>query len=281
MTRLLTCVLVTLLAAAPAAQPKPVGAFSPDGAPAWVTFGSLADWESDAVLASARARCLSTGFRWIVHVGYAESPVLPIGPHAERVKARFDAAGLSPCVVGMTIGEEWYEHWEAGSFARYGLPAGVAEADAVSIIHHWLGRQQRAAFAATGWPAIWVSSWVHTSRPVPDGTQYVALDAYRNDGETWAASVARRIADAEAATSLPLVLIPRWFRSTGPAQGRGWRQAPTAADMDAYAAVLRRPRWVAMWGFLWQSRPGADLVGLADMPDARVWVERSLGVRHE
>ena len=75
--------------------------------------------------------------------------------------------------------------------------------------------------------------------------------------------------------------IARWCKATGPAQGVRWRETsvdPTDNWAAGYAWLLARPAWVALIGFLWESRPGADLVGLQDMPQARAAVERALGV---
>lgn len=145
-----------------------------------------------------------------------------------------------------------------------------------------LGLQHARARAATGKPVIWVTTAVHVTRPVPANTDYVALDPYPRDGTRFADVAEPILLHAEVATHLPLVLIPRWFSTAGPFQGDEWRtfaSAPTQDMVDGYARIFARPRWVAMVGFLWQSRPTADLVGLADMPHVRAMVERALRLR--
>lgn len=283
----LVCLLLVLLlphlgyaqTPQPAQPLKPVGAFGPADAPAWVSFGALPDWASDADLIAARARCQASGFRWIVQLGYAQPLNLAIGPHAAQVRARFDTLGLSPCVVAMTIWEEWYEHWGLNEYAAYGLPATVPESVAIPVIHAWAGEQHRQARAATGWPVIWLTTWASSQRPVPAWTDYVALDTYTACGGTWLTSVGPAVLAAEQATAVPLIRVPQWFQATGPAQDASWACGPPADAPAWEAAVLARPRWVALWGFLWQSRPWADLLGLADLPILRAHVESALGVR--
>ena len=267
-------VLVAVLAlAAPAfGQTKPIGAFDAAGAPAWVSFGTL---DASGDLPAPRP-----GFGWVAQIGMHDDPRLAAGPIAQAAVDRLTAAGLWGNVIGVTWGEEWYERWFHGYFDRYGLPASHPEG--VAILHDWIGRQQAILRAVTGRPVVWVTSRVSASRPVAAASDIVALDAYPADGATFAASVEPVLLEAEALTTVPLVLVPRWFVMTGPFQGAGWRafsQPPTQDAIDGYARYLARPRWIAMWGFLMGSRPGADLVGLADMPASLSAVEQSLRAR--
>lgn len=245
---------------------KPIGGYVGQAAPPpWMSFGmldpqQLPPWRRP-------------GFGLVVQIGFHESPLEPAGVVALRARRTLEAAGLWNDVLAFCYGEEWYARFDAGAFAAYGLPAGHPEG--VHIIRDYVGRQQIEIVQATGRPIVWVTPEVTAERQPPPATTYVAIDRYPVDGEAPEAYGAALIAN-ERATSLPLVLIPRWFRSTGPQQGPAWQLAseePSRSTIEIAARVLARPRWVAAVGFLWTSRPHAELVGLADMPATRAAVE--------
>lgn len=274
-----TVVVWLLLVASASAQTKPIGAFSADGAPAWMSFGWICgDCQNDAQVAAAVARSRATGFLWVVQMGYHAHPVRPAEEVGAEVRARLERLGLWPYVAAVNYQEEVYEQWRGGVFTPFGLPPDHPHG--VPVLHAWWGRQHTHLRAVTARPIVWITHTVY-QQPVPQSTDFVALDPYLRDGEPFS-TIEPFLLHAETATSLPLVLIPRWFRSVGPAQGPGWEGGsapPSAEAIDGYARILARPRWFAMAGFLWQSRPWADLVGLADMPDTLAAVERSLKVQ--
>lgn len=278
--RVVVCVAVLALGASEClAQPKPIGAFSPDGAPAWVTFGGLNAGASDAELRAAAGRSRATGFQWVLQIGYGVPAETDAGGVAALARSRAEAAGVWPYVLAVTYGEEWHERCLAGEFAYLGLTAWHPECG--SQVVAWMSRQHEAVKAATDRPVVWITGVVHPTRAVPAFTDYVAVDSYPQDGQGFDA-VSPVFLDAERYTALPLVIIPRWFKATGPKQGPHWQQGsqdPRVEWMDQYAALLRRPRWVAMWGFLGADRPQADLVGLWSMPAVRAAVAHSLGVQ--
>lgn len=268
-------VLLCVLIASPAWAQRPIGLYDPGPSPpAWASFGTIADVDSDAQWRDALALSRSRGFSWILQLGYHEPPTVDITAHARRVRARLEAAGLRPYVVAYALGEEWYEYWRAGVFARHGFPPSVP--NGADILHAWLGAQQGRASAVLGLPALWVTTAVNENRalfpwqPVPAHTGLVAVDAYVPTGGTFAAHVAPILAYAETQTALPLVLIPQWFEDA-------WRAPVTAALIDDYAAWARRSRWIATLGFTWRSRPTAGIAGLADLPAARSAVARGAG----
>ena len=95
--------------------------------------------------------------------------------------------------------------------------------------------------------------------------------------QPFGAAVGPALLAAERHTALPLFVIPRWFRTSGPAQGLGWSwmsAPPSRETLEGYAQILARPRWIAMVGFTGRSRPWADLVGLMDMPATLAAVEQ-------
>lgn len=276
--KLFACVLV-LVASSAFAQTKPIGAYSPDGTPAWITFGTISGDESDAAFLAAAARSRATGFAWIVQLGFAASPVQPAAEIAAFVRARLERTGLWPYVVAVAYGEEWHERCLQGEFSRFGLTAWHPSCG--SVVEAWMGLQHQAVKAQMGKPVIWVTGMVHPSRPVPAFTDYVAIDYYPADGQDFAAIVPV-YAMAEQYTTLPIIAIARWFKSTGPFQGPLWQLSasePPAAWAQAYAELLTHPRVAALLGFLWASRPHAELVGLADMPSQLAAVKQALGVR--
>lgn len=256
---------------------KPVCGFSPEGGPAWMTCGFVDAEAPDSYLRQFVAPC-AAGYRLVAQVAYHHPPIDPAGPLAAAALAKFQRLGLAGCVVAQTIGEEWYERFYADEFARWGFPA--TREDGPRQIHAWMGRQHEAAKAANGWPVIWLTGIVYGERAVPASTDYVMLDPYPADGQTFAASVAPIFLYAEQATALPLIATCRWFANVGPKQGPIWRTGamlPTMEMIEGCAAIARRPRYVAMVGFLWASRPAADLIGLADMPaTVREAVARSM-----
>ncbi len=250
---------------------KPIGAYDVTfGAPPFVSFGML---DPAAPLPAPRP-----GFGWVVQIGFHESPLEPAGVIAARVMRQLVDAGLWDQVLAFVYGEEWYSRFDQDHFAAYGLQAGHPQG--ISTIHAYLGRQHGEIVAVTGKPVLWVEVAVTADRQPPAHTAYVGIDAYVPDGQTFEASVGPVFLEAERATPLPLVVIARWFAYAGEKQGPGWRRfsgGPTPEMAAGYAAVLARPRWHALIGFLWGSRPSADLVGLADLPDTRDALVRSLG----
>lgn len=58
---LLACLLLSVVPAF--AQPKPIGAFSSEGAPDWVSFGAISGDASPAQMEAAAARSRATGLR--------------------------------------------------------------------------------------------------------------------------------------------------------------------------------------------------------------------------
>jgi hypothetical protein len=273
-TRILTLCFVVLAGVA-SAQTKPIGLFDPgEHPPAWASFGTIADWSD---FEAARRLSDRRGFKWVLQLGYALPPTEPIGPHAARVRARLDAAGLTPHVVAMSVGEEWYEHWRAGTFAPYGLaadnPAGMP------IIRDWMGRQHAAAKAAIPVPVIWITTVAGhpagTFRPIPPNTDFVAIDAYIPKGGSFDVNVAPIFAYAEQSvvgTGMRLVQIPPWF------EAEGW-ETPTDLDLKKYALWAARPLWFAVLGFTWQDRPALGMRGLESLPGTRAAVTKALGVQ--
>lgn len=275
--KLFACVLV-LVASSAFAQTKPIGAFSSDGAPGWITFGTISGESSDAEILAAARRSQATGFQWIVQIGYHAHPLADAGDVAAAVRARFDRVGLWPFVVATTYGEEWHERCLGGEFAYLGIPAWSPACG--DLVVQWFSVQHARVKAATGKPVMWITGMVVPGRLVPSSTDYVAIDYYPADGQDFSA-VLPVYALAERHTALPIVAVARWFKSTGPFQGPAWQLSagePPAAWAQAYAELLTHPRVVALLGFLWASRPYAELVGLADMPAQLAAVKKALGV---
>jgi hypothetical protein len=195
------------------------------------------------------------------------------------VLARLEATGLLPYVVAMSVGEEWYEIWLSGGFASYGLAAD--HPDGVPIIRDWLGRQHAAAKASLGLPVIWITGIANNDparvpyRPIPDHTDYVAVEAYVPAGGTFAAHVAPYLAHAETTTHLPLVLIPQWFRIPGDPL---WHVGPSPSDIAEQFRWFSRPRWAAMLGFTWRTR-AHGIIGAEDMPAIRAAIEEGVSRR--
>lgn len=270
-------VAIGVLAASVAdAQTKPIGLYD-CGAnpPAWVSVCTIADTEPDTHFVAARQMSERRGTLWLLQLGYHEPVAVHLGAHAARVRARLDASGLWPHVAAVAVGEEWYEHLHAGTFTPLGYPPhhpGGPEA-----VYAWLSVQHAAVRATVGRPIAWITTAVTPGRRVPLFTDVVGLDAYPLDGQPFGAAVGPALLAAERHTALPLFVIPRWFRTSGPAQGLGWSwmsAPPSRETLEGYAQILARPRWIAMVGFTGRSRPWADLVGLMDMPATLAAVEQ-------
>jgi hypothetical protein len=255
------------LASLAEAQTKPLGVFDPGPAPpAWASIGTLADWDD---FAAARDLSERRGMRWLLHLGYAEDPRVPIAPHAERVRDRLRADGLLPYVAAVNLGEEWYEHCLAGAYAAYGLP--VDSPACVPVVRDWLGHQQAQVARVFARPVVWLTTMVHPVwRPVPAHTTVVALDPYYGPGGSFDSTVAPILALAERSTTLPLVLIPQWFRAPSGV-------TPRAADVAKYFDWLARPQWIALLGFSWSDRAGPHgLTGLESLPSIQRAIEREV-----
>lgn len=281
MTRMLLGLLAGLVLATAAEANKPVCAFSSDGAPAWVTCGTISGDASDAQLEAAAARSRASGFRWVVQIGYYAHPLDHAGDVSAAVRARFDRFDLWRFVEATSYGEEWHEQCLGGAFfyAPMWIPAWSPACGA--LVEQWLGVQHARMRAVTGKPVLWITGMVAPGRLVPASTDLVAVDYYPQDGQPFAAIEPVFVQSAQY-TDLPLALVMRWFRNTGPYQGPAWHAA-SAAPLDEWAAGYARlathPRVFALFGFLWQSRPWAQLVGLADMPATRAAVETALRAR--
>lgn len=269
-----------VVASAGHAQPKPVGAYSAVGeVPTWVTFGAIDAVTSDSEIAAAVRQSKASGFAWIVQFGFHVKAHVPVRALVPDQKARLERLGLWPFVVAVIWNEEWHERCLGGEFAEYGLVANSPSCGAQVV--NWLGRQHAELKAITGKPVVWVTGMVTPDRLVPPNTDYAAIDFYPQDGQSIETLVPVVLATEQSAT-VPLVIIPRWFETTGHAGPLGH---PDGGDRDhdewarGYAAILARPQWVAMMGFLWHSRHSSGLVGLADLPEYQAAVKHALGVR--
>ena len=251
---------------------KPIGGYIGQATPpAWMSLGMLDPAQPLPALPPAP-------FDWIVQIGFHESPLEPAGSVARRVKAQLEAAGWWPRVAAFVYGEEWFERFDAGEFAPYGLPAGHPEG--VHILRDYLGRQHEQIVAETGKPVLWMTHRVTPDRQPPRSTAFVGIDAYPVDGQRFE-DFAPLLLETERHAQHPLVIVARWCKATSDRQGPRWRETsaePASGWADGYAWVLKRPQWVALIGFIWNSRPESGLVGLSDMPHARAAVERALGV---
>ena len=262
------------------ARMKPIGAFSPFGeTPPWLSFGSLGDGESEERMAAALVLSQTRGYRWVAQIGMGADPTTPADTVTRAAMARFTAHGLTPYIVAVTYGEEWYELFTQDAFAAYGYPA--THPGGLTLVRQWMGLQHQRVRALVG-PSIkiiWLTTRVDAEHPVPAKTDWVALDPYPVDDDPFAATEASLLA-SEKATTLPLIVIPRWFRCVGPQRPatRFFGAAPATDHLEGYARILARPRWIGMWGWLWESRRHANVLGLADLPETRDAVARSLGV---
>lgn len=271
MQKFLVVLLLSLFASSLSANQKPIGFYSPGMSPSpnGVMFGPIGDTASDQEIESAFQKSVTTGFVWILQLGYHDHPLTSAVEIAERSRVRFRR--LMPYIVAVVLGEEWYEHFRANDFAIYGFPSSFP--NGVELIRVWLGHQHARLKEALGKPVIWITNAVYWEQPVPDNTDYVAIDAYSADDEDFSWVIARLLY-AEVATDLPLVFIFRSFKTTGPKQGENWidfSQEPTKETIDLAFEVLKRKRYIALLPFLWESRPYADLVGLNDMPELKAY----------
>lgn len=258
------------------AQPKPIGAYSLNPhAPSWMSIGMICgDCWNDLELHNAVLMSRQSGKLWVVQLGFFDPPAQPATETARRVKDRLIGAGLWPYVIATVYGEEWYERWLQGEFSYLGLRAD--DPNGSPIIEDWLGKQNKLVKDVMGKPTVWVTHMVTSWRRVPQNIDVVMLDPYLTDEQPFDI-IENIFLDAERQTWHPLVVVPRWFRSMG-----NWPQGtrpPSKDVIDGYARILGRQRYIAMVGFLWESRPWADLIGLEQMPETRKLVERSLGIR--
>lgn len=283
--RLFLALVGLLLATVAEAQIKPVGVFNAidhlDTLPPWVTVGYLVD-NDEARFDVAARHSKRTGFQWILAV-YGLPVDDPIGAHGAMLKARIDAVGLAPYVIGVTYGEEWYARLRAGHFAPALPYATEAQQRAsVEVVRSWVGRQQGALRAALGVPVLYLDNLVNNSptqfgaywyAPVPPNTDVVAIDAYARCGQTFAGSVAPVYAHAFATTTLPIVSVPQWFYTT---VGSPFDCGPPADAEAGYTALFQHPRVIGVLGFDFVSR--SFMQGWGDVPILRQQVERSMGV---
>jgi hypothetical protein len=269
MKYVLVFLLIALSSQWAEAKQKPIGLYSPGmtPSPAGVMFGPIGDTVSDQTIEEAYQKSITTGFKWILQVGYYDHPLTSATLIGERDKKKFQK--LMPHIAATVFSEEWYEHFRANNFARFGFPSDTP--NGIELIRIWLGIQHARLKLAMGKPVIWITTAVYWLQPVPDNTDYVAIDAYSADDEDLS-FVRLRLEYAEVATDLPLIFIMRTFKTTGPKQGPNWQafsQEPSTKIVDLAFEILKRDRYVALLPFLWESRPYADLVGLKDMPNLR------------
>lgn len=278
----LAVLLLLVLATPVSAQIKPTGTFALtacEARPAWVSFALLPDWADF----DEAARCQrETGLSWVLAL-YGVSRYEPVGPYARAVKARADAAGLR--FLAVVYHEEWYEH----AFTPGALPIGALDpahpVDAVSIVtlvHWWVG-QQHATLATVfpGVPRVWLTGLVNDDRrhgpalwrPVPAGTDAIALEAYVPCGLTWDQTAGLYIRHALATRREPIVLVAQAFEAPGDPL---WGCGPAAA-VDGFASALRQPGVWGAWLFDWKVRPG--IVGLSGLPQWRAAFDAALGVK--
>lgn len=248
---------------------KPIGFYSPgySASPPGVSFGTIGEQVTEEEIDLALRKSLTTNFVWILQVGYFDHPLTSATLIGERNNIKFRK--LLNHIVGVALSEEWYEQFRGNHFAIYGFPSDFP--NGAELIHMWLGIQHGRLKQSMGKPVIWITNVVYSLQPVPDNTDYVAIDAYSADDEdfSW---VIRRLLYAEIATHHKLIFIVRFFKVTGPKQGSDWRRYskdPQKETVDLAVQVLKRDRYVALLPFLWESRPGADLVGLKDMPELK------------
>ena len=256
------------------AQSKPIGLMgvSCETRPAWAAFGQLAEWDD---FAAAAACSRQTGMAWVLSVHYGMQAA-NLEEHTRLLRARADAAGLTPFVGALTYREEWYEHWRLSLPMPHDLtaPGAAGEVAGIQRVHEYLGRSH--ASIRRGWPGAligWITGFVNDSlaygdalyAPLPDGVDVLVLDPYAGRHQSfgmWPELVIRHAVDT---TSLPLVVVPQWFAEPG-------TTFTERTDFtEHYARWLAHPRVVALWGFLWESRAG--VAGLRDLPALRAAVE--------
>lgn len=281
MRYLVTTILFLASVVTASAQQKPVGFYSPgmSPSPAGVAFGTIGEQVSNHEIELAYQKSVSTGFVWILQVGYFDHPLTSATIIGERNNIKFQK--LLPYIEAVALGEEWYEHFRGNRYAIFGFPSDFP--NGVELIHMWLGIQHARLKQVMGKPVIWITNVVYSQQPVPDNTDYVAIDAYSADDEdfSW---VIRRLLYAEIATHHKLIFIVRLFKTTGPKQGGDWQRYskdPIKETVDLAFQVLKRDRYVALLPFLWESRPGTDLVGLKDMPELREYFFEQLRLQNK
>lgn len=255
-------------------QTKPICVYGPNNSPSWTVCGTIGDGVSQEIIEAAYQRSVTTGFKWILQIGFNDDPRIPADIIALRNLIKFQK--LMPHIVAVMYSEEWYEKFHGNHFAGLGLSSSNPEG--IRIIYDWLGKQHLLIKKHINKPIIWMTTVVYWGAPVPHGVDIVAIEAYAGDNKSlaWAEL---RLLYAEIATDLPLVVVSRWFRNTGPKQGFDWQnisQPPTKEMVDLYFRILNRNRYIAMFGFLWESRPNADLQGLQDMPEVLGYVLENL-----
>lgn len=288
LTGLLRCAVWGLLLAPvgfAATHAKPAGTFqigACEARPAWSTFALLVDVDDFAAAADCARR---TGLRWVLYL--TADPYQPVAPHVMAVKARADAAGLTPYLLALTDHEEWYERalavpplWPIGALDST-LPSDQwVIADTVHRV-----ASHRAAEIKRVWPlpVVWITSLVNDDRrfgafvyrPLPTGVDVIALEGYVPSWGTWDTTAGLHLAHAIRTRPEPIVLVTQGFRWTGDPM---WTRGPTEDGMAGTAAALSHPRVIASWLFTWEGL-GPTLTGLAEMPAWRAAYERAIGVQ--
>lgn len=277
---LLALIVLACLPQASSGQVKPVGTFeltACDARPSYVSFAMLADWRDFDEAADCAER---TGLRYVLAL-YGVSRYEPVERHARAVKARADAAGLTPYLVGIVYHEEWYEY----ALTPGALPIGdlAPERDIaaiVRIVHWWVG-QQHAVLGRVfpGLARVWLTGLVNDDpthgpalwRPVPSGVEIIALETYVPTGLTWA-TPALYFSHLVATRREPIVLVAQAFVSPGDPL---WGTGPTDEAVAGFGVALRHPRVIAGWLFDWKSRPG--ITGLSDLPQWQRAFELAVG----
>ncbi len=267
--------ILGLMIAPVSAQQKPVGLFDNScNAPAWASFGQLAEWDDFAVAADCSRR---TGRTWVLVLFFDNHK------HIQSVRTRAVNAGLAPYILALTYREEPYQHYRLGLSLPPRLEDELAEnphADPVTRLNivrdHWSEAHARIHVAWPGPLVAWITPWVNDSlaygvdlySPLPDGVDVLVLDPYATDGMPFSAWPEVVIQYAVQTTTLPIALVPQWFTQPGTSisQPRDF--------VGDYLRWLRHPRVVALWGFTWASRPG--IIGLKDLPALKASVESAL-----
>ena len=278
--------LMAVLASDARAQTKLAGTFQIAGCedrPAWSSFALLVDTE-DFVAAADCAR--RTGLRWVLYL--TADIYHPIDAHVVAVKARADAAGLSPHLLAVTDHEEWFEY-TLGGYWPVGRLDPTRETDIwqiAALVHAWTSL--RTAAIKRHWPGLpvaWITSMVNDDRrygafywrPLPTGIDVIALEGYVPAWGTWATTAGRYLAHAIQTRREPIALITQGFRWGASGD---WSRGPTEDQMAGTAAALTHPRVIASWLFTWDGSLWASpMVGLRQMPEWRRRYETALGVQ--
>jgi len=257
------------------ARAKPVGTYGAERtAPPWATFGMLASFADDDTVRRAVARSELSAFKWVVQFGFDQPLHATVESAYPATVSRLARLGLFPHhVAAVTYGEEWEERRVAGDLSAYGDDLTR------ETLTRWLGRQYDQLKLLTGKPVMHVAA-------LPDGmpstADYLGLMLYPYDGEDPLDALAPRLLHAEAHTHRPLVLIGRGFRNESSAQGGGWQRMSTSPSLtlpSLYTLALGRPSVAALLWFLWESRPGVGLTGIADMPTFAERVASAMATR--